>query len=62
MQQSFDFNTPNPICAPILTGDKWDTIWQTLASDEDLNYVDANADTSLVGMTQLALVQSITCY
>ncbi|EYU16583.1 phosphoadenosine phosphosulfate reductase family protein [Photorhabdus aegyptia] len=50
MQQSFDFNPPNSIYAPILTGDKWDTIWQTLASDEDLNYVDASADTSLAGM------------
>lgn len=37
MQQVIDFGTSEPTLAPILTGDKWDTVWQTLANDEDLN-------------------------
>lgn len=45
MQQVIDFGTSEPTLAPILTGDKWDTVWQTLANDEDLNYVDASTGT-----------------
>lgn len=50
MQQVIDFGTSEPTLAPILTGDKWDTVWQTLANDEDLNYVDASTGTSMANL------------
>lgn len=50
MQQVTDSDTSEPTLAPALTGDKWDTVWQTLADDEDLNYVDANTDTSMANL------------
>ena len=50
MQQVIDFGTSEPTISPILTGDKWDTVWQTLANDEDLNYVDASTGTSMANL------------
>ncbi|MFM5361646.1 phosphoadenosine phosphosulfate reductase [Aeromonas veronii] len=50
MQQSLNFDVPVQPHAVLLRGDKWDSVWSTLADNEDLNFVDASRGTSLASL------------
>jgi DNA sulfur modification protein DndC len=50
MQHSLNFDVPAQPHPVLLRGDKWDSVWSTLADNEDLNFVDASRGTSLASL------------
>ncbi len=40
----------NNLTQSFFGGDKWDSVWSTLADNEDLNFVDASRGTSLASL------------
>ena len=50
MQQSLEFAMNTPKSLSIYKGDKWDSVWETLKNDDDLNSLDASRGVSLAGL------------